>query len=743
MEKKLNSSKVDINNKNEYQEIYLNAPLPFQSLDINGYFININPMWLNILGYSRNEVIGKWFGDFLTEESLETFKKSFPRFKKAGFIDNVQFKMRKKNNETIFVSFNGKIGYDSAGNFQQTYCIFQDISEEKRLKNELKTIEWLLTRDENDLTLKNKYIPSYGDLTTLNNDRTILDSVGKVTLLNITTDILDLLETSIAIYEKNGDYALGIHSSGWCRTLDHFSRIKCKACSNEEAIKSGNWICHESCWTNAGKVAVEEKKIVDIECSGGIRLYAVPIYANKEIVGVISVGYGNSPLEDENINKISEKFQIAKNHLLEISKSYKRRPNYILELAKKTIRTSASLIGTLVEKKIIEDELRKSELAAQSASRAKSEFLANMSHEIRTPLNGVIGFSSLLLDSDLSPTQKEYMKNIKYSADNLLDLINDILDFSKIEAGKLELVYSAVKLKNILSDLSTLYKYETKKNKISFKVEVDEKVPEYVKTDQVRFRQILVNLLSNAFKFTEKGEITLSCKVLSVSDKNVHCYFSVKDDGIGISVENQKKIFRTFTQIDGTTTRKYGGTGLGLAICSNLLNKMDSSLKLDSAIGEGSNFYFEIDFDISENNDFLSEINKNKESNNFNRSKYRTILVVEDDYINRILAVKFLHKILDEPVILQAENGKVGIELFKKHNPDMILMDIRMPGMNGFETTRVIRIIEKDKKIPIIAITADVLKETKETCLQNGMNGFIIKPIEYEQFLKTLCEILD
>lgn len=737
----------------KYKALYENSPLPYQSLNEDGSFIDVNPTWLSILGYKREEVIGKFYKDFLHPDYKPHFEKNFEAFKKRGYVNDVQFEIRHKDSHYRYISFEGCISYHPDGSVKQTYCVFQDITERKIAETKLiqseerlkmiaeSTKEWIWEVDTNGLytyssdiieqligyspeeIVGKKYfydtfLPEEKEelknaaFEVFNQKNTFREFINR----NITKngEIIWLLSSGFPMLDDNGnllgfrgvdvDITKKKQAELQLKESEEFSRYllqtipfgmdivdadgtilfqndKLKKHFGEEAIG-------EKCWE---LYRDDKAQCFDCPLVTGIEVGTTELYESKGVLG-------------------GKTFDVVHTGII-----YKGK-EALLEI-----------FIDITDRKLAENELIEAKNKAEESDRLKSAFLANMSHEIRTPMNGIMGFAELLKSPNLSgDQQQEYIGIIEKSGDRMLKIINDIIDISKIEAGLMTLEISESNINDQIEYIYTFFKpeVEAKGMKLLFKnsLPANEAV---INTDREKIFAILTNLVKNAIKFSRNGFIEFGYEIVKEKQTDASMLqFYVKDTGKGIPDEKKDVIFTRFMQAGKSYDINREGTGLGLSISKAYVQLLGGKIWVDTEEGKGSTFYFTIPY-ITTYADTVDA--KNLDSQSIESEKLKlNVLIAEDDDVSEMLLSIHVNEFSNS--VIKVKTGVETVEACR-NNPDidLILMDIQMPIMSGYEATRQIRKFNED--VIIIAQTAFGLSGDREKALEAGCNDYITKPI--------------
>ena len=678
---------------------------PLITISPEGKITDMNQAKVNITGIKREKLIGSNFFDYFTEpdKARKVYQNAFLN----GSIADSPLTFRHKNGKLTNVLFNGSVYKDDKGNVDGAVVVARDTAEQK-LATDLRiaNAELAFQNDEKgkraaeliiankelifqieekekraaELVIANKELAFQNDekekraaeLIIANFARSLIEaSRDPLFTINPEGKITDINEATVKVTGKPREKIIG---SGF---FEYFTKP-------EDARK-----CYKEVF-GKGFVAdfpliIHDGKPMDVLCNGSV-------YRNDNgvVVGVVIVA------RDITEQKIFEK------ELIE-SKVFAEMATEIAEEAKIKAESATRI--------------------AEDAVKAKQQFLSNMSHEIRTPMNAIIGFTKVVLKTDLSLKQKEYLQAIKMSGDALIVLINDILDLAKVDAGKMTFVPTPFKLASSISSTIHLFEPKIHEKNIELVKEYDSKIPDVLVGDPMRLNQIILNLVSNAVKFTSTGKITVKVSLLNEDKEKVIVEFSVSDTGIGIEDSKIDKIFDNFQQASSSTSRLYGGTGLGLSIVKQLVEPQGGTIKVKSKVNVGTTFSFTLPFLKTDAEVELDcgIVEVDTEIKNIK------VLVVEDIALNQLLMKTLLDDFgFDRDI---AANGKVAIEKLKNKTYDIILMDLQMPEMNGFEATDYIR-NTLNSNIPIIALTADVTTVDLAKCKEVGMNDYIAKPVD-------------
>jgi PAS domain S-box-containing protein len=738
----------------EFVDIFTVSPEIHCILDRSGAILFINEAVTPMLHYSVEEVIGNNIWAYCYREDIDrivyAIEKGLKNKEKQFRLD---FRLVSKTGEVKWISW-GMVAKE-----QRWYCYGRDISEGKKVEQELTKLSFVASKVNNGVVINDPQ----------NNVMWVNDAFEKITGFNLEDlkgkplgDLISGPETDWSLIEN----ARTLTKQKQSFTVDILAYRKDKQ-------KIWLSIYNTVVLDIDGKVETEVEIIIDIteKKKAEEELQILSLVASKTDTGVAItnekgeitwvnealenlVGYSLDELSGKMLGDLLSSSETDKEVIFNARKKALNKQAYTIEVfAHKKDRTpiwlsvantpiinalgqlerQVELIYDITKRKQIEREMLESREQALQLSEAKEMFLSVMSHEIRTPLNAVIGMTHLLLDNNPKESQINDLNILKFSGENLLNIINDILDFTKIETGNLQLESLPFDLHSLSVDIINSLQMSAGKRGNLLSLFYDDTIPEQLLGDKTRLYQVIINLIGNAIKFTENGKVDLVITQKEKTESKVTIYFEIKDTGIGIPKDKQSYIFETFTQARADISRKYGGTGLGLAITKKLLKLYNSEINVESTEGKGTIFSFAIKF-----NQLSATYVATKQTSSTTVFTDKKILVVDDNEVNILIAKRFLTKW--GLVIDFATNGEEAINKVMNNIYDLIFMDIRMPGIDGFDTTRIIREIEGDyfKTVPIIALTASTLHNENIKFKECGMNGHILKPFNPDEIKEVL-----
>ncbi len=668
----------------DYLKKALDASAIVAVTDARGKITFVNDKFCEISGYTRKELIGKDHRILNSGTHESSFFKKLWNQISEGHVWRGEICNRRKDGTLYWVDSTIVPGYDSEGRLNQFTAIRSDISERKQIEMEhdkklreqeaLNSLLQISTSTETSLNEKLSFA---------------IDQI-------ISVPWLSLLGRGGVFLVKEDQLALEV-SHGLGESIESkCAKVKKGSCLCGRAFLEKRTV-HASC--------VDERHEFRFAGMSAHGHYNIPLLQDEVVIGVIVVYLPHGHVRDESEVKFLE--------------------------------SCAAIVSSLITAHQKELDLIESRNQAQEAYRVKSQFLANMSHEIRTPMNGIIGMANLLQDSIQDEEGLKKVGILRSCGQSLLELINDILDFSRLEFEKLEFEYIPINIRDILEEVMAIFEQRFLDKGLEFKLHIQEEVPHLVMGDQTRIKQILNNLVNNAIKFTSQGKVIVAVSSRDVSSKNIELKFSVKDSGIGIPTELQGRLFKSFSQVDASTTRKYGGTGLGLAISKSLAENMGGHMWVESEQGEGSTFFFTVLSRLAHIGTLaIDEMTEPQ----VDYDKSLNILLAEDNEINQVVACGILRKMGFQVDV--APNGEIALAKVLEGDFDLVLMDLHMPVMDGLEATRAICAqIPEHLRPTIIALTASSMKEDIENCFAAGMNDFISKPIIAENLTRALSTV--
>lgn len=757
----------------ELQSVLDTARDGFVVLLFDGHVVKVNPAFSQMLGYSEEELQTMSVTDFDVQEDSALTTAHFGRIRNKGG-DSFQTQLRRKDGKVIDVDVSATY-LDQQGGI--LFSFIRDITDRKRAERENLRLAAIIDASIDLIAITD----AKGSITYFNPAGRKLLGIGPTEMLEntgihdyqpdwsyqivsqiglpcairrgiwmgdtafLTQEGLEVPVSQMVIAKKKTD---GSGEVEFFATIARNISERKKA----EAVLKEREETFRRIFQDSLDPALLMKGIRFVECNqAALDLLRL---AKEELMGLspadISPEYqDNGRRSADMVNEIKDTVDVGDGLHFDWHCLRKDGSDFYVEVSLTPIKINGSPFfycswRDISERRHIVETLAVAKQAAEAANRAKSAFLANMSHEIRTPLNSILGKAQLIQSEGLDERAKNQIKSIYTAAQHLLAIVNDILDISKIEAGKLKLEMSDLPLQEKIEGVLNMFAEKVDGSGIALGFAIDPSLPPVIRGDELRIRQMLFNLVGNAVKFTENGTVTVRVLRMSPGDENFQVRFEVHDTGVGVSPENQQRLFNHFEQADNQSTRKYGGTGLGLAICKRLAEQMGGSIGVTSAIGSGSTFWFTIPLSKGLQTSIQQDNNRSTEEFARRLAQHHSdarVLLVEDNVINQEIAIELLQEV--GITVDLAADGVEGVSRATAQAYDLILMDIQMPKMDGLEATRLIRRLPGRSNVPIVAISANAFADDIARYLEAGMNGHIAKPVVLKELYETVLHCLD
>lgn len=739
--------------------IIQSSPLAIIVFDPQGLVLQWNPAAERFFGWQKDEVIGR-FNPLVSPDQIAEYREMKARVLQGEWFTDLELRRQRKDGASIDVSLSAAPIYDAGGAITSIMGVYTEITARKQVEVALRISEAKMRAILGaipDMMFRIDAAGTFLDFHNGGKNKILLppeEFIGKTMAAVLPPDVSELATFHLQHALATGNMQLFVYQLMMDEEFHDFEARMVVSADNEVLLVVRDITIRQQMEQALRTSEERYRTYVENAPDGVFVVNDRGQYLDANPAACAITGYTREELLQRSVADLfapahreegGAKFRVLLEQGSfggEVTLVHRNGSPLVIELAA-VLLSEGRYIGfakDITDRKRAEVELLQAKEAAEAANEAKSRFLATMSHEIRTPLNGVVGLTDLLLDSELTADQRECLQGVALSADSLLAVINDILDFAKIEAGKLELSPVYFHPTSLLEETLGTFTLRAKEKGLALTMSIAPEVPSLLIGDAGRLRQVLINLIGNALKFTEHGSVSVGVEVMTRTPEGIELHFAVTDSGIGIAPELQETIFDAFAQADNSTSRRYGGTGLGLAISMQLVGLLGGRIWVESVVNYGSAFHFTVWLQSAPMDGATAGAQTRMHEADTMRSL--NILLAEDNNVNQLVALRMLQKHGHQVQVVA--DGREAVEAWEQGAYELILMDVQMPVMNGYEATAAIRAreLQRGEHIPIIAMTAHAMKGDVDACLDAGMDGYVAKPIKAEYLYTEMQRIL-